>query len=420
MRILVVNKFFRVVGGSERYMFECAELLKSKGHEVAFFSMQDERNLPSEFDKYFVSNIEYAGTRFGYRIRNLARTVAKTVYSLESKRKIASLIRDTKPDIAHLHMISHQISPSILHTLRAMNVPVVQTTHEYKLICPNYRLYLDREAKVCERCLGGKYYRAGVNRCLKDSLLASSLACFAMYLHKAMRIYERNVDLFLAPSNFLAKKLVEAGVPSEKVRYLPYYIDIESYEPNYAPSAYAICYGRLAPEKGLMTLLRAASIVPELDLVIAGEGPEKEKLEKQVSEQQIGNVRFVGYKQGDELRNLVRDASFVVLPSEWYENSPLVTYEAFAMGKPVIASRIGGIPELVDERETGLLFEPGKAEELAKKMRHLAGSPELCLDMGRRGRKKVQRLCASHYGKLTGFYEEAMRRRAQEEGAGAP
>ena len=413
MRILVVNKFFRVVGGSERYMFECAELLKSKGHDIVFFSMQDERNLPSESSGYFVSNIEYKERRLGYKIRNLSRTVAKTVYSLESKRKIASLIRDTKPDIAHLHMISHQISPSILHTLRELNMPTVQTTHDYKLVCPSYQLYISRRAQVCERCIGGGYYHAVLNRCLKDSFLASSLASFAMYVHKSMRIYERNVDLFLAPSKFLANKVVEGGVPRDRVRHLPLFIDIEKYEPSYVPSSYALFFGRLFPMKGLGTLLGAASVVPHVSLVIAGEGPERERLERYVSDRGLKNVEFVGYKQGDELKNLVRGASFVVLPSKCYEISPMVIYEAYAVGKAVVASRIGGIPELVDEGQTGLLFEPGNAEELAEKMRYLAANPQLCMDMGRRAREKIESICASHYDNLMRFYEEATRKRAE-------
>ena len=408
MRILQVNKFLWQCAGPERYMLEIAAMLKRRGHSLAFFAMSDRRNLPSDCDRYFVSEIRYDTASLWHTSRTALKAVGRTVYSLESKRKMKALVQAKRPEVAHLHGINRQISPSILPVLKRSGVPVIQTVHNAEFICPALHLYIEHRREICQRCLNGKYYHAFVHRCVKGSWAASGLSVLAQYVHRICRIRQRCIDLFVCPSRFLAGKLVEAGIPEDRVRHLPNYVDPASYEPNYDPGRYGVYAGRLSPEKGLPTLLKAAALAREVPLVIAGEGNEEETIRRSVDEHRLGNVRLVGYQQGDELKKTMRDAAFVVVPSECYENSPMAIYEGSALGKPTVASRIGGIPELVDPGATGLLFEPRNAEQLADAMQQLHRDPQSCREMGRRAREKIAEICDGHYDRLMQLYQEAV------------
>ncbi|MEX2015530.1 MAG: glycosyltransferase family 4 protein [Candidatus Hydrogenedentales bacterium] len=407
MNILQVNKFLWEHAGPERYMFEVSQLLESNGHTVEYFAMQHERNRASANASYFVKHIEYRDTSVAYKLRTFRETVEKTVYSPEARRKMDALLESHHYDIAHLHMISHQISPSILSALKRRRVPVVQTLHEYKLICPASHLYIKHRGEICERCVSGAYINALRYRCLKDSAAASGLASVAQYIHRWTRIHERNIDLFLCPSGFLAQKHIEGGVPEAKIRVLQNYLDLQGYEPKYEPGEYAVFIGRLSEEKGIETLIKAAAALPQLPLLIVGEGEQRPVLEELVQRQNLRHITFAGYQSGDELKATIQNAAFLVLPSEWYENCPMVTYEAYALGKPVVASDIGGVGESIDYGATGLLFKPGDIAGLRRAMTELWGGRARCESMGRAGRIKVERICGRHYDLLLGLYEEA-------------
>ncbi len=390
-------------------MFDLAGLLQSKGHDVCFFAMEDEeRNRPCDQSRYFVGNIDYKGMGLFGGLRRASRVLSKTVYSFESKSRLRQLLRDLKPDVAHLHTIDHHISPSILPVLREEGVPVVQSVHDYKLVCPNYRLYVPRTGELCERCLRGNYSHCVRQRCMKESLAASALVAGTMYLHKRLRIFEENVQAFLCSTHFLASQLEKGGVSKDKLRHQHLYIDLARYGDPEERGDYFVYVGRVEPEKGLKTLLAASARVPDCKLVIVGEGESRSDLE--VFAQRCGaeNVSFVGYQDGEELTRLIARARFLVLPSEWYEPCGLVAWEAHALGRPVIGSRIGGIPESIDEGITGLLFEPGNISELAEKIAWLFEHPREADEMGAAGRKKVEAICASHYDRMLAVYEEAI------------
>lgn len=389
MKILNVNKFYRLVGGSDRYYFDLSQLLESQGHQVIPFSMHDNRNRSTPYEDYFVSTLDYSQISLSQLIRNGPRIIGKTVYSFESKRKIESLIQVTMPDIAHIHMIDHQISPSIINGLKKYGIPMIQTLHEYKLICPNYRLYIQKRLELCERCKGGKYYNTVVHRCLRNSTLGSFLACVAMYIHKQLKIYERNINTFIVPSRFAKEKMIEFGIDADKLVFLPNMVDTKKFRPNYGHSNYILYYGRLAREKGIHTLIDAFRKIPKSQLYIVGTGELEEELKRLVEEEGMDNVKMLGYKTGEALQSLIREAQFVVIPSEWYEMFGLTIVESFACGKPVIGTNIGGIPELINE-ETGLLFQPGNVEELAEKIVYFLSHPSVVEDFGRNARKFVE------------------------------
>lgn len=387
MKILMIDKFYFVKGGVERYLFEVTKILEKQGHTVIPFAMQHPDNVETEYASYFVDNIDYNELNPLRHPFQTLRASVRVIYSLHAKRRLEALINDVRPDIAHLHMIDHQISPSILHTLKKHGIPVIQTVHQYKLVCPNYRFYIEHKQEICERCLHGAYYNAFLQRCHKASAAASLLISLEAYVHRLLNIY-RIVDRFHVPSAFIGEKIVSGGIPAEKVvhHFLTLNMDDYPYQPD--SGDYYLYYGRLSGEKGLLTLLKAVQLAgTDMELVIVGDGPVRSQLEQYVTTQALQQISFRGYQSGETLRRTLGGAAFVVVPSEWYENSPFVIYEPFCMGKPVIGAEIGGIPEFIEHGKRGLLFPPGDAEQLAAAIDTLAENPTARREMGRRARK---------------------------------
>jgi len=403
MRILQVNKFHYLRGGSERYYFDLSEALVRAGHDVVPFSMRHERNRPSPYESSFVGEVDFHETRgAGERLRLAGRFV----HSAEAQEKIAALIERVKPDVAHLHNVAHQLTPSILAPLHAAGVPVVQTLHDYKLVCSSYLLFANGE--TCERCRGGRHFQAVLQRCHHGSFAKSLLGFAEMSWHAVKRSYDA-VALFLCPSLFLREKCVEFGVTEGRLVHLPYFLPTEGYEPATAPGSYALFAGRLSREKGIATLLEAARRLGDHRLIVLGEGPLSHELAAKASADH-SPVEFRGYVEPEELRTLVRGAAFVIVPSEWYENLPYAVLEAFALGKPVLGARIGGIPELVHEGETGALFDPGDAAGLAAAWRSLLASKEHLATMGRRARHLIESELAApqHVRRVVELYRSVM------------
>lgn len=401
MKILLANKYFYLKGGAECVFLDSARLLSNKGHKILFFSMHHPKNIYSVYEKYFVSNVDYE--KGG--IKNKIDSSIKLLYSFEARRKAEELIKKEKPDIAHLHNIYHQISPSILHALKKFNIPVVVTLHDYKMVCASYHMLSN--GRICEACRSGKYYNCFFKKCVKDSKIKSFLNTIEMYLHhKIFHIYDL-VDVFISPSMFLKNKLEEMGFKGTIV-YLPNFVNLEEYKPQYAGEENSIIYfGRLSKEKGLFTLLEAMKGL-NIKLKIIGEGPSKEDLKRRAFGAGSSNIEFLGYMAGEDLKDEIRKSMFVILPSEWYENNPRTIIEGFALGKPAISARIGGIPELVKDDETGLTFEPWNTDDLKRKISHLLENPSEILRMGKIARKIV---CEEfnperHYEKLMDIYKQ--------------
>lgn len=404
MKILLVNKFFYLKGGSEKVFFSEADLLKRNGHQITFFSMFDQRNLPCPQSKYFISQINY---QMPINIKLEILQCLKMLYSFEAKEKLKELLNDYQIDIVHLHNIYHQISPSILDVFTRHGIPIVMTLHDYKLVCPSYSMLVD--GKPCEMCSNGKYYQCFINKCTKNSYSKSLLNTVEMYLHhKILHIYDL-VDIFISPSKFLKEKVKAMGFRKEIV-HLPNFINTKDYSPKFNFNEKIICYfGRLSKEKGLFTLIEAIKGI-DTKLKIIGDGPLKKNLEEKIRRENLENVSFLGYKSGEELKKEVRNSIAVVLPSEWYENYPRSVMEAFALGKPVIGARIGGIPELVKEEKTGLTFEPGNPKDLRKKIKFLINNPDKVIEMGKNARKFAEKELnpERHYKQLMEIYRKAV------------
>lgn len=385
MKILIANKFYRPVGGPETIVLDTTRELNARGHETVPFAMAHIDNV--EHSDYFVPNIDYNEQVRGRTA--MIKEAVDIIYSREAARRIRKCVADTRPDVAHAHNIYHQLSPSILRALKKANVPTVLTLHDGKLLCAN--MVFLRQGRVCERCAGRKFYHAVINRCVKDSYAGSLVCCVEEYIHRWLRIYERNVDLFITPSQFLKRKLVEHGrLRKEQIEVLPNYACTDDFQPNYGPGDYGLFVGRLESLKGIMTLLKACTEIPDMDIRIAGRGPLMQEGKEFAEQENLSRVQFMGFRSGEELKQLFLNARFLVIPSECYENCPMVVLEAFSAGKPVIGSKIGGIPELIEHGTDGLLFEPGDAQALAEAMAALWKDPSTASEMGRQGRAKVE------------------------------
>ena len=391
MKILQINKFFYPQGGSETYMFTLSALLRESGHQVIEFSMQDSQNSLSAYSQYFIKHVSF-NKREGL-IKDLTKA-CHLLYSTEAQKKLEQLIQKEKPDVAHLHNFNFQLTPSILSVLKKYKIPAVWTLHDYKIICPNYRLFT--QGAVCERCHIHKYYNCFTHRCLKNSLGMSFLAMLEMYAHKIILRSYKVINCYIAPSKFLADKIMAWQMPKGQVKQLYYSLDLANFKPQEQSGEGLLYFGRLAEEKGILTLLEAMKLLPGIKLKIAGAGPLQQEIRRYIESHGLANVEVLGHKFGRELNDLIASAKLVIAPSIWYENNPLMILESFALGKPVIGSDLGGIPELVQDGQTGYLFKPGLADDLAEKIKSLYNNNELISQMGKNCRTWVEKNCAPH------------------------
>jgi len=408
-RVLVINKFYYFSGGAERYVFEWSAELTRRGHQVAPFSMHHEKNQPTEWSKYFVENRDFD---IGQPLWRKMKIGAGTIWSPEAARRLEGLLDAFRPDICHLHSFGFQLTSSILPVLRKRRIPVVQTSHEYKLICPNQRLYDLERGKLCVKCAGSGFYHAVLNKCLKDSLGASLLACAEGYLNDIFDIYNRCLDRVISPSRFLADLLKAYGIQPEKVAHIPNFVDPARFDgalPLEEPNA-GVFFGRLSREKGLDTLLTAAKI-SGVPVHLIGAGPLEEHLKRRALAENIP-IHFRGFVPLGQLLPMVARCGFSIIPSEWYENGPFAALEAMALARPLIVSAIGGLPEFVEEKVTGLTFPPCNAEALAEKMRYLADHPDETRQMGLAARRAVEEKYSldRHYQAVTAVYSEVLGR----------
>jgi glycosyltransferase involved in cell wall biosynthesis len=400
MKILSVNKFYWNKGGSEAVFFGEKELLERNGHTVIPFSMKSGNNLPSEYSEYFVENIDYDSGKLTEKII----AASKIIFSFDARNKMNALLASNQIDLAHFHIFQHQISPSVFGPLRKQNIPIILTLHDLKPMCPNYKMYVN--GHTCEKCMGKRFYNCFLNKCTKNSRINSLVNTIEMYLHYALGYYQ-SVNKYIAVSHFFKTKMIEFGFNPEQISYIPNFIDIKKYPQSSNDNNYAVYFGRLSYEKGVDILIRAAQLCPDIPVVIIGTGPDEEILRKMAEENHIPNIAFMGFRQGNELRQIISNSSFAVLPSVVYENCPMSILEAFSLGKPVIGSAIGGIPELIDPSVDGLTFAPGDHENLASQMRILWNNRDARKEMGHEGRKKIARNFTPerHYRELAKVYE---------------
>jgi glycosyltransferase involved in cell wall biosynthesis len=388
MKILLVNNFYYERGGDCTYLFSLKKLLEEKGHKVVVFSMSHPLNFESEYSKYFVSYINFPDELKNFSISAAFDVLSRAVFSLEAKLKIEKLIEEEKPDIAHVQNIYHHITPSVFYPLKKNNIPIVWTLHDYNIICPNTSFLCQNI--VCERCKKRRYFWPSLVKCKKNSFSASTMAAIETTLHRIMNVNEL-VDTFITPSKFLRDKMIEYGFQGDNIVCMNNFNNVALNNEINDSGDYYLYVGRLSPEKGLRTLIDAALKADSGKLKILGDGPLKgDLISYSKSKDKDNTIEFLGHVSHDDVIELLKKCSFVILPTECYENFPYSIIEAFACGKPVIASRIGGIPEIVKNWETGMLFDPGDYDNLSLKIKFLLNHPQKAVEMGKVARKYVE------------------------------
>lgn len=368
MKILIVNKFLYPNGGSETYIFGIGKQLAAMGHEVQYFGMEHENRIVGNRMESYTANMDFHTGKLAKLIYPF-----KIIYSTEAAKKIRKVLEDFSPDVVHLNNFNFQLTPSVLYAVRRYEkkcgrpIRIVFTAHDYQLVCPNH-LLMRPDKSLCERCLQKNPWNCAKYGCIHGSRLKSLLGSLENWLYRRLHAY-RMIDTVVCPSRFIEEKLSSHPDLAQKTVVMYNFLEL-SERPGKRSGAYVLYFGRYCEEKGTKTLLRVCASLPEIPFVFAGSGP----LMNEVS--RTANVENRGFLQGDELIDAIYGARFCVFPSEWYENCPFAVMEAQAYGTPVLASDLGGTPELVEDRVTGELYTGKDENALRQKIRDLWEDPE--------------------------------------------
>jgi glycosyltransferase involved in cell wall biosynthesis len=375
-RILIAHCRYQRPGGEDRVVAAEAQLLERHGHTVRLYE-RDNNDIT------------------GMSTLSLA---AQTVWSARTGRDVRHLCKELRPHIVHVHNTFPLISPAIYWTAYRMRIPLVQTLHNFRLLCPQALLL--REGKICEDCVGKLPWRAVAHKCYRDSAAASGAIAFMLETHRILGSFRDKVTRYIATNQFYADKFALGGIPAKKISLKQHFVDLPP--PNRVARSGGLYVGRLSPEKGIGTLIDALHRLPSATFTVIGDGTERSRI--------TPRVHFLGWKEPEVIYESMRSAAYLVIPSIWYETGPLTLIEAFACGLPVIASRLGALAESVTEGETGLLFEPGSAKDLGEKIAWAESHPEDMLRMGENARTEYELRYTpeANYQRLMEIYAEAI------------
>lgn len=395
MKIVVIHNTYQRPGGEDVVVAAECRLLQLRGHEVVTFrrSNQELEQMSKPRQLLLVKDI---------------------VYSEESKRNLRDLLEKEEPDLVHVHNTFLMISPSVYEACREMDVPVVQTLHNFRLLCPAYTLA--RNGRVCEECVDRGLWRSVFHGCYRDSHLMTAAVAMMLQVHRFRGTWNDQVDGYVALSDFARRKFIEGGLPARKLHVKPNFVFPDPGERE-KPGDYALFVGRLSPEKGLSTLLAAwEKLHSRIPLMLVGDGPLRESLEAEARARNLRDVAFLGWLPAEETRLAMKNASFTITPSICYEG-PMSIAESFACGTPVLCSDLGGMQEIVDHHRTGLHFAAGDAEELAATVEWAWAHPSRLAAMGKEARGQYEACYTPerNYARLMQIYEailHACRRRA--------
>lgn len=397
LTILNISQNHYIRGGSDRYFFTMAALLQKHGHRVIPFTAASPNNEPSEWGRYFPRGADFEQPGPVDLVRFL--------YSHAAVKSVNQLLEQTDVDIAHFHIYYGKLTASILGGLKKAGIPLIQTLHEYKLTCPVYSHLSNDE--ICEACAGKHFWRALPKRCNRGSLARTAMSVTESYVSRILGAVDK-FDHFISVSDFLRKKMIEHGIPGEKISTVHNFVDISDICPNFSKGDYLLYFGRIHRSKGVFTLIEAAAPLKQVPLYIVGDGEAMPEIQRIVKQNGCKQIRLLGFKQGDELRELIQKSICTLLPSEWYENCPMAVLESYAYGKPVIGANIGGIPELIDDEVDGFLVSSGGTEALRAKLLWMYEHKAEAVEMGVAGRRKMETEFNAdiHYQKIMDVYEQ--------------
>ena len=398
MRIIIANYRYFIAGGPEKYMFKFMDAARKMGIEVIPFSVNNPQNEETPYSKYFAkprsNQLMYADTQKS--IGNMIGMVRATVWNYDAENRLRKLIRDTEPDAVYiLHEVNH-LSPSIIRAAKKEGVRVVHRISDFFMFCPKYDFLCENE--ICEACLHGDYKKAIERKCVKGSKAGTILRVLAMKLYARTKVFD-DVDQFICTCEFSKNKLIEGGVPAEKISCVPTFIDSSKITPCFENDKYFLFLGRMAHQKGTIYAIEAMKYLKDTEYVLKKTGQisdseEDQKIWKYIQENRLENkVVFTGFKHGKELEELISRSTCIVCPAIWYENMPNTVIEAYAYGKPVVASRVGSLAEIVEDGKTGFLFEMRNSKDMAEKLRKFVFEEGLSAQLG----KQARALCEERY-----------------------
>src|SRR6202167_4184220 len=386
MKILYCNKYDYPFSGTESYLFDLIRRLDERGYETALFSMDHGSLSAFAGRSYRIPYINFKDPNASFLKK--VRLAAHALYSRSARRAMRDCITDFSPDLAHVRGIYHHLSPSILWELKNRGVPVLYHLNDFKILCPTYNMVAD--GKPCDACRGGAFYHVVTKGCYVGSRASAGVLAAEAYLHKWLDTYQKCVDLFLAPSEFVRSELIDHGLAAERIAVLPHFQDLPGDDQVSNDEGYLLYFGRLSPEKGVDDLLHALVRQPHIPVIIAGDGPERERLESLAHKLNLSRVLFPGHIGGEKLKKLIAGCSFSLFPSHAYETLGKSILESYAFGRPVIASDLGSRRELVEHGVTGLLYSPGDRDQLAHSIGFLFERPDLSEKMGANGRARIR------------------------------
>ena len=393
MKILFIHDFYQQFGGEDSVALAERQLLEERGEEVLFWTRHNDEIKD-------------------YGILQKANFFAETVYSRRTVRDLRKAAAEFKPDVAFVHNIYPLISPSLYYALHALRVPIVQVLHDFRPFCSNGWFYID--GKICERCKFGNHLHGVTNRCFRDSYVLSALYATTLGVNRRAGMLDR-VDAFICLTGFFKEKILEIGIPEEKIFIRPNFIDtapLRTGSDETENGNYALFLGRLSNEKGLWTLIHAFEPLPEIELRIVGTGPLEQEIRNYLQEKNLRHIKLLGFKSGDEKWQLIKNCHCGIIPSQWYENFPIAALEFYAASKPIVASKMGGLPYVIHDQKSGLLFEAGQTTELTQKVQRLFSNPAEARCMGRQGRLLAETTYGPQqsYDNLMGIFETVLAR----------
>ena len=404
MKILMVNKYLYYKGGAETYALKVGKYLEEQGNELQYFGMYSSKNIVKNDLNLYTQEMDF-------HTKKLSRILYpfKIIYSFEAKRKIKNIIKSFKPDVIHLNNINFQLTPSIIEIAKKLEIPVVQTVHDYQMICPNHLLFNPNTNQICEKCINSNKKHCIKNKCIHNNKIKSIIGYIENYIYtKILKTYSK-VDKYICPSEFLESKLIEANpIYKGKTIAIHNYIELNEIT-NYEKEDYVLFFGRLSEEKGFKMFLEICKELENIKFKVAGTGP----LESICKD--IPNVEYVGFKTGKDLEEIIAKAKFSVYPSIWYENCPLSILESESLGTPVITANYGGMKELVEDGKTGILVDRMEKNDLKKSISNLYNEDskvkemsQNCID-ARNSMISMEEYCRN----LIGIYKEVVNKKVK-------
>lgn len=398
MKVLIINKFLYPNGGSETYIFKLGEYLKEQGHKVQYFGMEHEgRCVGNDVNSYTTEMDFHSGSKLSKFLYPI-----KTIYSSEARKKLRLVLDDFKPDVCHLNNFNYQLTPSIIMEIvrwrkkSKYNCKIVYTAHDYQMICPNHMCNDPNTHENCEKCLGGHFLHCTKGKCIHGSIVKSVIGTMEAVFWNSLGIY-KYIDTIICCSHFMKTKMDSNPVFARKTIVLHNFIDFAPVK-QAEKKDYVLYFGRYSEEKGIKTLLEVCRRLPDIPFIFAGMGPLTGALAE------VSNVTDVGFKNGDELINLIKEARFSVYPSEWYENCPFSVMESQMLGTPVIGSDIGGIPELITKGESGDTFSYGNVDELEERVRYFWENPDIVNELSAKCRRIKRNNIETYSNRLIKIY----------------